>query len=261
MKLLTGDMDSDLSQVLPDDPCADLAPQDAQQQAARLVQEAFATAVRLVAQGEGKSLDDTLARLADHLREWSRMATPEAAEFRLAMILAGLDQWGLAYSQAFGADMLVGVSSLLGDLRDCLDLAEESACQVFLDRIHDEEACALEFKITFRRDLHLALWHSMIAVEERTQAQTLLKLLGGLLLALNRVMPSLGWRLIADTLATIQIRCLQHGLASEGLARETTESLFEGITSELPEAVRELVTAHSAAAVHAWREASRATQH
>lgn len=254
-------MSSDLSQSLPDDPCADLAPSDVQQQAARLVQEAFGAAVRLTAQGEGKSLEDALARLADHLREWSRMASPEAAEFRLALILAGLDQWGLAYSQAFGADMLGGVSSVLGNLRDCLDLAEESACQVFLDRIHDEEACGLEFKITFRRDLHLALWHSLISVEERPQAEALLKLIGGLLLALNKAMPSLGWRLIADTLATIQIRCLQHGLAGEGLARDMTEALFEGLSTELPESVRELVAEHSAAAVHAWREASRQTQH
>lgn len=254
-------MASDPSQILPDDPCIDLAPRDVQQQAARLVQEAFAAAVRLTVQTEGKQLDEAVSRLADHLREWSRMAVPESAQFRLAMILAGMDQWGLAYSQAFGADLLGCVSSVLANLRDCLDLSEESACQVFLDRIHDEEACALEFKICFRRDLHLALWHSLIEAEDRAQAEALLKLLGGLLLALNRAMPTLGWRLVADTFASIQIRCLQHGLAGEGLGREMTESLFEGVHGELPESVRDLVTAHSASAVHAWREASRATQH
>ena len=54
---------------LPADPMADLAPRDVQLQAARLVHEAFAAALRLTADGEGKQLEDALARLASHLRE------------------------------------------------------------------------------------------------------------------------------------------------------------------------------------------------
>lgn len=248
-------MSSDLYQVLPADPLVDLVPKDTQQQAARLVQESFVAALRLSSQGEGEQLEAALGQLADRLREWSRLTTPEASYARLAMILAGLDQWGLAYSQVVGAAALGGLSFLLANLRDCLDLAEESSCQHFLDQIHDDEAAALSFKIDFRRELHLSLWHTMIATDDRKEADMLLKLLGGLLLALNRAMPTVGWRLIADTLATIQIRCLQHGLALEGMARETTEGLFGGLATELPEDIRDLVSAHSVQAVHAWREA------
>ncbi|MDP5240172.1 hypothetical protein Q9Q94_11575 [Uliginosibacterium sp. 31-16] len=248
-------------QTLPADPMADLAPRDVQLQAARLVHEAFAAALRLSADGEGKQLEDALARLASHLREWSRMATTEAAHLRMALLLSGLDQWGLAYSKAFGAATLAGLSAILADLRDSMDLAEEGACQHFLDALHADETAALEFKIAFRRELHLSLWHTMIAAENREQAEVLLKLLGGMLLALNRAMPNLGWRLVADASASIQIRCLQHGLAASGLEQEMTENLFAGLQAELPEAERELVNQLAAEAVSAWQEARRSTQH
>jgi hypothetical protein len=254
-------MSVDISQTLPTDPFFDLAPRDVQLQAARLVQEVFAASLRLTAQGESKQLDDALARLADHLREWSRMTTPEAAELRLAMVLWGLDQWGLAYNQAFGAPVLQGLSVILADLRDCLDLSEEAMCQRFLDTLRQEEASALDFKIAFRRELHLSLWHTLVAAESRQQAEALLKLLGGLLLALCRAMPTLGWRLVADALASIQIRCLQHGLVLDQQAQEMTEELFSGLARELPEDVRDLVTTHSAEAVRVWREASQSVQH
>ena len=249
------------AQPLPADPFADLAPHEVQVQAARLVHEAFAAALRLPTLGEGKQLEDALARLASHLREWARLATTEAAHLRMALLLAGLDQWGLAYSQAVGAGALSGLATLLTDLRAGLDLAEEGACQHFLGALHADEAAALEFKIIFRRELHLSLGHALIAAENRAQAEPLLKLLGGLLLALNRAMPTLGWRLIADALASIQIRCLQHGLAASGLEQEMTEELFAGLQNDLPEEVRELVNHHSGEAVRAWREARTATQH
>jgi hypothetical protein len=254
-------MTADFSPTTPPDSLAEMAPQDVQQQAARLVQESFAASIRMVAHGEGKQLDDALGKLADHLREWSRMTTPESAQLRLAMILAGLDQWGLVYNQAFGPAALQGVSAILANLRDCLDLSEEAMCQRFLDTIHQEEGSAIEFKIAFRRELHLSLWHTLVAAESRDQAELFLQLLGGLLLALNRAMPTIGWRLIADAMASIQIRCLQHGLVLDQQGQEMTEALFAGVSKELPEAVRDLVAGHSAEAVRAWREASRSTQH
>ena len=247
---------------LPADPYHELATRDEQLQAARLVHEAFGAALRLsAAGGESKQLEDALSRLAGHLREWSRMAPLESAHLRLAMLLAGLDQWGLAYSKAFGAPMLAGVSAVLADLRDSLAPQEEAACQRCMDGLHEKEAAALEFKIAFRRELHLSLWHTMIAAETREQAEVLMQLLGGMLLALTRAMPELGWRLVADALASIQIRCLQHGLAASGLAQEMTEELFAGLQTELPEALRALINQHSADAVRAWQEAQRATQH
>lgn len=255
-------MSIDSSLDLPADPFESLAAREVQLQAARLVHEAFAAALRLGADGgEGKQLEEALSRLGSHLREWARMAPMEAAHLRLAFILAGLDQWGLAYSKAFGAPALAGLSALLADLRDSLAPQEEAACQRFLDALYEKEAAGLEFKISFRRELHLALWHTMIAAENRAQAEVLMKLLGGMLLALTRAMPELGWRLVADALASIQIRCLQHGLAASGLEQEMTEELFAGLQAELPEAARNMINQHSAEAVRAWQEARRATQH
>lgn len=255
-------MSTDTEFTLPADPLEELAPRDVQIQAARLVQEAFGAALRLSAQGgESKQLDEALGRLADHLREWSRMTTLESAHLRMALLLAGLDQWGLAYSKVFGPAALAGVSAILADLRDGLGVEEEAACQRYMDMLHDLEATAIEYKIALRRELHLALWHTMIASEDRAQAETLMSLLGGMLLALNKLMPIMGWRIIADALSMIQIRCLQHGLASEGLGMEMTQGLFAGLLAELPEASVKLVSSHSAEAVHAWQEARRNTQH
>lgn len=250
-----------LLSALPEDPVGELAPRDVQTQAARLVQEGFTAALRLSAQEGGKAVDDALGRLADHLREWSRMSSLESTHLRMAMLLAGLDQWGLAYSKAFGPGLMAGVSALLGDLRASLGVEEEAACQRFMDRMHDEESVALEFKIALRRELHLSLWHTMIATEERAQAEALLRLLGGMLLAMLSVMPTLGWRIVADALALIQIRCLQHGLAGEGLAQEMTQALFGGLQTDMPENVSQLVNRHSAEAVRAWQEARRSTRH
>lgn len=254
-------MQDNMLQTLPPDVFIDQLAHDEQLQAARLVQEAFAAALRLGAETEGKPLENAMARLADRLREWSRLSTAEGSHLRLALLMYGLDQWGLAYSQAFGAGVLSGLSLLLEDLRGGLDLSSESQCQRCLDTLRLDEASALDFKITLRRELHLSLWHSMIAAEAREQGDLLLNLLGGLLLALCKAMPTLGWRLVADTLASIQIRCLQHGLAASGQEQELTEALFAGLSQDLSEELREQVFAHSAEAVRSWQEARRATQH
>ncbi|MDQ7990302.1 MAG: hypothetical protein REI09_11770 [Candidatus Dactylopiibacterium sp.] len=255
-------MPTDTHSVVPADPFEELASRDVQLQAARIVQEGFAAALRLSAEGdESKQRDEVLGRLADHLREWSRMTTLEAAHLRMALLLGGLDQWGLAYAKAFGAGALGGVSALIADLRDGLGVEEEAACQRFLDALHDNEAAALDFKIANRRELHLSLWHTLLAAESRPQAEVLLQILGGLLLALVKVMPTLGWRLVADTLASIQIRCLQHGLASEGLGQEMTQELFAGVQAGLEEPLATQVNQRSSEAVQAWQEARRAVRH
>lgn len=246
---------------IPEDKFADLLNQDGQQQAARLVQEAFAAAVRLGGEAEGKPLEDAMGRLADRLREWASMTTAEGANLRLALLMYGLDQWGLAYSKAFGAGLLHGVSLLIADLRGGLDLSAEGQCQRCLEELHADEAAALDFKIGIRRELHLSLWHSMIAVEQAEQGEVILSLLGGLLLALPRSMPTLGWRLVADTLASIQIRCLQHGLAASGQEQALTEALFAGLTRDLPEEHNKEIFAHAARAVQDWQQARRSTNH
>ncbi len=246
---------------LPTDTLLPLASDEVQQQAARLVQEAFSVALRLAAGAQGLPREEAVARLGGHLREWAGMSSAEQTHLRLALLLNGIDQWGLAYSKLLNPAELAGVSMLLEDLRGGLDLGSEGLCQRFLDTLREDEVSALSYKIAFRRELHLSLWHALIAAEQREEAEPLLSLLVGLLLALLSAMPGVGWRLIADAMASIQIRCLQHGLATEGLAREMTESLFAALSEALPEALRAQVVEHSAEAVRAWREATRTVQH
>ena len=88
-------------------------------------------------------------------------------------------------------------------------------------------------------------------------ASGILTRLGGMLFVLTRSMPQLGWRLVADALAHIQIQCIAHGLAADGLARECTVSLFAALSNELPDEQRQLIMAYSAEAVRTWQEARR----
>jgi len=180
---------------------------------------------------------------------------------RRTLLLSGLDQWGLAFSDTFGHAALGGVSALVSLLRNDLDVQEEALCQGYLQRLHSEEAAAFDFKVLLRRELHLALWHAMIAAEEREEAESIMRHLGGLLLGVYEDMPTHGWRLLADALASIQMRCLSQGLAIEGIAQETTQSLFVSLASALPEVVCARVMEQSSNAVRAWQEARRSVQH
>ncbi|HEX5127611.1 MAG TPA: hypothetical protein VFW00_12775 [Rhodocyclaceae bacterium] len=245
---------------LPDDPLLQLASRDVQQQAARLVQESFVTLFRLSMEGTEAQRPIVIAKLAKHLQEWSRMTTEEAAQLRMALLLTGLDQWGVAFSQAFGSGALTGLTILVSVLREGLKEGELEACQRCFDIVQGNETSAFDFKVELRRELHLALWHAMIAAEDREDALAILRQIGGMMMALIRVMPTQGWRLVADALASIQIRCLSHSLAVEGLAQEMTEELFAALAHELPESVRETIMQTSSRTVVAWQQARRAKE-
>ncbi len=246
----------------PPDPLIALAARDVQLQAARLAQEAFAAAFRLGAEaGPGGLRGDAVMKLAAHLNQWTSLATREAQILRRVLLLTGIDQWGLAYSQIFGAGALAGVTALIGALREPIRIEDEAASQEFFETIRGDEAAALAFKIELRRALHLALWHSMIASEARDEAFGILQALAAMMVALTREMPTQGWRLIADALALIQIRCLDQALAAQGLARETTTELFGALARELPEEIRQAALQAAAEAVLAWQQAQRGTQH
>jgi hypothetical protein len=246
---------------LPQDALLELASRDAQQQAARLVQESFAAAFRLGADGgaSAEARQQALAKLASHLNSWATMSSREGAALRKALLLSGLDQWGLAFSQTFGHVSLGGLSELVGYLRDEIDVEEEAHCQRFFERVQEDEEAAFDFKVLLRRELHLALWHAMVAAEAREEADEILQQLGGMMLALLGQMPTHGWRLIADALASIQMRCLSQGIAVEGMALETTQSLFASLAAALPEDLRTRILSQSSEAVRAWQQARRAT--
>jgi hypothetical protein len=108
-----------------------------------------------------------------------------------------------------------------------------------------------------RRNIHLALWHAMIACVDREEARPIAAALGGMLVALAGRMPVLGWRLAADALANIQLRCLTDPAAGTELARETTEGLFVALRQALPREVSEPMFAQAGQVVIAWQQARR----
>jgi hypothetical protein len=242
---------------VPPDGLAAHANRDTQRQAARLAQESFAAAFRLTLEGQPDKLPAVIGKLGAHLCEWAAMATVDGRAARMAMLMTGLDQWGLAFSQTFDAQAMGGLSLLVGALRDDLDVGEEGLCQQYFDQLNFDEAYGLDFKVELRREIHMALWHAMVASEDRDEAFGILQHLGSLLLSLTRSMPTQGWRLVADALASIQIRCLQQGLALEGLAQETTQELFGALARELPEDLRTLIMSQASEVVMTWQRARR----
>lgn len=246
---------------IPPDTLLTLADVEVQKRAALLAQDAFAQVFRLTVSeddaGRATGVESVRAALANWAHADERS---EARALRMALLLSGLDQWGLAYSRAFNLQAIPGLTELVGGLRTALDAREDAQMQHQFAAIDAAEGNAIDFKIELRRTIHLALWHAMIAADEREQATAILTQLGGMMFVLVRSMPQLGWRLLADALAHIQIQCLAHGLAADGLARETTLSLFGALHQELPADRRDLVMAHSSRAVIAWQQAQRAPQ-
>ena len=92
--------------------------------------------------------------------------------------------------------------------------------------------------------------NSLEAVEPVIQA------LGGQLLALDAGMPELGWRLVSDTLAHIQIRLLEDPDAT-GLAQSGTQCLFASLRQAWPKEHHDRVMAQATRAVLAWQQARR----
>tara|TARA_R110001583_G_scaffold24563_2_gene89910 strand:- start:177519 stop:178298 length:780 start_codon:yes stop_codon:yes gene_type:complete len=244
--------------VLPADPLQKLAAPEVQRQAARTAQDAFARVFRLSIEASDQERAEGVTALCEAMRNWARAGEGEDARaLRLAMLVAGADQWGLAWSQAFGLTAIPALSELLGALRTGLDAQAESRFLQQFEALTAAEANAIDFKVELRRGIHLALWHSSIASENRDEALRLAGQLGSLLLALVGNMPVAGWRLVADALAHIQIRCLSEGLAAEGVAQEATQALFASLARELPAPQRDVVMAHAAQAVVAWQRANR----
>jgi len=238
-----------------DDSLAALLDADAQRQAARMAQDAFAQVFRLSVEGDAAAASAGVAALTTQCRNWTRAAPDDAGRaLRLALLVAGMDQWGLAYTQAFGLTAIPALSALLGNLRTGLDVRDDARFQQFFAALSEHEADGIDFKIELRRGIHLALWHAMIASEEREEALRILNHLGSLLLSLTKAMPQLGWRLVADAVAHIQLRCLADGLAADGLAQETNQSLFNALGAALPKEEWNRILAHATQAVLAWQQ-------
>ena len=240
------------------DSLAATMPADAQRQAARVAQDAFAAVFRLTVDGDLAGHDAALAEVGQRCRDWCAAgAGEEARTLRRVLLAAGLDQWGLAYTQAFDLAAIPALTSLLGALRTALDVNEDARFQRLYARIDEIESDAIDFKIELRRNIHLALWHAMAACDDRAEAERILRALGSLMLALTRRMPLLGWRLLADALASIQIRLLSDGKPAGALSEEATRQLFAALRQALPPERYQALLALSGQAVRAWQQARR----
>lgn len=242
---------------IPADQLAALVAPDTQRLAARMAQDAFTTLFRLTLDGDQEKLGAALAELDSRGRNWCQAGDgAEASALRMALLISGLDQWGLAYTQAFGLTAIPALSALLGALRSSLDSADDARFQRYFERIEQVEADAVDFKIELRRNIHLALWHAMTACDEEQDAQRILQALGSMMLALARRLPLLGWRLLADALASIQIRLLTD-TAAGSMAQETTQQLFAALRQNLPAEQYQAILAYSGQAVVAWQQSRR----
>jgi len=242
----------------PADGLANIASPEVQRLAARMAQDAFTRIFRLTLESDDAALQAAVAGMQERAANWARAAADDDGRaLRLALLASGIAQWGLAYAQAFGLVAMPGVSALLGGLRNGLDAVADARFQKHYAAIEKAEGDAVDFKMELRRNIHLALWHAMIACDDRDEAQVILAALGGMLVALVGHMPALGWRLVADTLANIQLRCLADAAASTDLARETTEGLFVALRQALPREVSEPLFAQANQAVIAWQQARR----
>jgi len=105
--------------------------------------------------------------------------------------------------------------------------------------------------------MHLALWHAMVACETTEEAQSILQPLGSMLLGLNRQMPELGWRLVADALAHIQISLLGEMATVTDLARDSTQQLFESLRQAMPAEHYQRILHHSGQVLLAWQQLRR----
>lgn len=245
--------------VIPSDPLAGLASPEEQRQAAHMVQDAFARIFRLAVGASEGDAEVELGQIKTVLKQWAVAGIDDDAKaLRLVLLLAGLDQWGLAYTQAFNLSGIPVLSQLLGDLRTDLDSASDARFLRQFEALDANECAAQDFKMELRRHLHLALWHAMIAGDNREDALQVLNQLGSMMLALIQRMPTLGWRLVADALAHIQIQCLTDGLAQEGLAQETTQALFASLRQVLPREQHDSIMAHATSALLSWQQARRA---
>ncbi|QLQ25327.1 MAG: hypothetical protein HZT41_11035 [Dechloromonas sp.] len=240
----------------PDSLAATLPPAT-QREAAHVAQDAFATIFRLTVDGAMPGRDAALAEVEQRCHNWCAAGDDAARALRRVVLVAGLDQWGLAYSQAFDLAAIPALSALLGSLRTAMDAGGEARFQRLFAQLDAIEGDAVDFKIELRRNIHLALWHAMSACDDTAEAQRIVRALGSLMLALTRRMPLLGWRLLADALASIQIRLLAAEKPVGGMAEEGTRQLFAALRQSLPPERYQAILALSGQAVLAWQQARR----
>lgn len=243
------------------DTLAPLADAETQRATARLAQDIFAGVFRQTLTPDPELLGKSLRELEGRVIAWCDAGEgDEQRLLRLAMLVTGLDQWGLAYTQAFQLNAIPALSALLASLRSRLNVQSDAIFQQHFSRIEQVETDAVDFKIELRRSLHLALWHAMAACESAEEAKELLQPLGSMMLALDQRMPQIGWRLVADALAHIQISLLGNMDAMSEVAKDGTQQLFESLRQALPAERYQDIVRHSGQVLLAWQQLKRSKE-
>lgn len=244
---------------IPADQLAALANADTQRLAAQMAQDVFAGVFRQAVSAAAAPGEAVLAEVTSRCFNWCQAGGDEqAGTLRLALLISGLDQWGLAYTQAFKLNAIPELSALIGALRNRLDARGEARFQQYFRQIDEVESAAIDFKVELRRSIHLALWHAMAACETAEQVKNIVQPLGSMMVVLTQQMPELGWRLLADALASIQICLLSEKTPATPLAQEGTQQLFASLRHALAPDCYQNILAHSGQVVVGWQQASRA---
>ncbi len=245
---------------IPADQLAATANADTQRLAARMAQDVFAGVFRQAVLADAAQGEAVLAEVAARCFNWCQAGGDEpSCALRLALLISGLDQWGLAYTQAFKLNAIPELSALIGALRNRLDARGDARFQQYFRQIDEVESDAIDFKVELRRSIHLALWHAMAACETAEQVKNIVQPLGSMMVVLTQQMPELGWRLLADALANIQICLLSDTAPATPQAQEGTQQLFASLRHALAQDCYQNILAHSGQVVIAWQQASRSS--
>ena len=245
---------------IPADQLAATANADTQRLAARMAQDVFAGVFRQAVLADAAQGEAVLAEVAARCFNWCQAGGNEpSCALRLALLISGLDQWGLAYTQAFKLNAIPELSALIGALRNRLDARGDARFQQYFRQIDEVESDAIDFKVELRRSIHLALWHAMAACETAEQVKNIVQPLGSMMVVLTQQMPELGWRLLADALANIQICLLSDTAPATPQAQEGTQQLFASLRHALTQDCYQNILAHSGQVVIAWQQASRSS--
>ncbi|HJV92125.1 MAG TPA: hypothetical protein VJ572_01565 [Azonexus sp.] len=243
---------------LPADTLTALADAETQRATARLAQDVFAGVFRQAFTPDPEQLGKILSEFESRCIAWCQAGESDDSRLlRLALLITGLDQWGLAYTQAFNLNAIPALTALIAALRSRLNAQSDALFQQYFTRLEAVETDGVDFKVELRRSLHLALWHAMVACETSEEAQDILRPLGSMLLALDRQMPELGWRLVADALAHIQISLLGEMAAATEVAQDSTQQLFGALRQALPAERYQSIVRHSGQVLLAWQQLRR----
>lgn len=239
------------------DPLASLVAADVQRAGAALAQDVFSQVFRHAVNAE--DTDELAAQAAwqQGIQRWVDEGVSQGARTaRLAFLVYALDAWGLAYTQAFRLQAIPPLTALLGSLRTSLDAQAEAQFAQHFAALSTQETAAIDGKIALRRSIHLALWHAMAACSAAEESTPIVQALGGLMLALDAQMPENGWRLLADSMATLQMALLEQGNAAR--AQEGTQQLFAALQHALPTERYQAALNLSSQALMGWMQARRA---